>query len=60
MNARQKKQASQFMRVVGHVVSAITWVWAIIKGLASGNWSQVRNQIIVGVLGHAATEVIFR
>ncbi len=58
MNTKQQAQAGRFLRAAGHVVSAITWLWAIIRGWTSGNWSQVRNQIIVGALGHVARAVI--
>jgi len=46
-------------RVIGHIVSAATWIWAIVKLFATGNWRGFLQQAVIGVAGHVLTEKAF-
>lgn len=46
------------VRIVGHVISAATWIWAFIQALITGNWKGFAEKAVLGAIGHVVTEVL--
>ncbi len=46
------------VRGVGHLVSAALWFGAILNATIPGNWKGVAEKVILGIIGHVATELL--
>ena len=48
----------QVVRVVGHIISAATWAWALLQALITGNWKGFAEKAFLGIAGHVVTEAL--
>lgn len=52
-----RNNGKQVVRVVGHLISAAIWAWALIQSLITGNWKGFVEKAGVGIAGHVVTEM---